>query len=76
MDKRIARPHRPVLIPVLLVLLSALLVAGFVLRLAHNGNLDKLPGIALALAGACLPVAVALVAVWRASRPAKSPPAG
>lgn len=55
-------------------ILVALLIAGFVLRLLQNGNIEKLPGIIIAIAGAVLPVAVALLAVYWSSARSKQPP--
>ena len=58
----------PVIGRVMPALFLGLLIAGVVLLLARAGNLDKLPVIAIAIGGALLPVAIALVAVFVSSK--------
>ena len=58
----------PVIGRVMPALFLGLLIAGVVLLLDRAGNLDKLPVIAIAIGGALLPVAIALVAVFVSSK--------
>ena len=58
----------PVLAWVMLVLVVGLLAGGCAWRIVESGRADTLPGIALAVLGAMLPVAIALAAVLLASR--------
>lgn len=58
----------------MIVLCIALLATGLVLRLAQNGNLDRLPGIVIVLAGACLPIVVAVLAAYLEDRRGKRGP--
>ena len=58
----------PVLAWVMLVLVVGLLAGGCAWRIVESGRADTLPGIALAVLGAVLPVAIALAAVLLASR--------
>ena len=58
----------PVLVWVMLVLVVGLLAGGCAWRIVESGHADTLPGIALAVLGAVLPVAIALAAVLLASR--------
>ena len=58
----------PVLVWVMLVLVVGLLAGGCAWRIVESGRADTLPGIALAVLGAMLPVAIALAAVLLASR--------
>ena len=58
----------PVLAWVMLVLVVGLLAGGCAWRIVESGRADTLPGIALAVLGAVLPVAIALVAALLASR--------
>ena len=66
MKNRSNRP--PVLAWVMLVLVVGLLAGGCAWRIVESGRADTLPGIALAVLGAALPVAIALAAVLLASR--------
>ena len=66
MNQGRARP--PVLVRVMAVLVLGLLAGGFTWRVVEQGHADTLPGIAIVLLGAMLPVAIGLSAVWRASR--------
>ncbi len=58
----------PVLAWVMLVLVVGLLAGGCAWRIVESGRADTLPGIALAVLGAVLPVAIALAAALLASR--------
>ena len=58
----------PVLAWVMLVLVVGLLAGGCAWRIVESGRADTLPGIALAVLGVVLPVAIALAAVLLASR--------
>ena len=66
MKSRSNRP--PVLAWVMLVLVVGLLAGGCAWRIVESGRAGTLPGIALAVLGAVLPVAIALVAALLASR--------
>ena len=55
----------------MIALVIALLVGGFVLRLMQNGNIDKLPGIAIVMLGAFLPIGLALFAAYYSSKRSK-----
>ena len=66
MKNRSYRP--PVLVWVMLVLVVGLLAGGCAWRIVESGRADTLPGIALAVLGAVLPVAIALAAALLASR--------
>ena len=66
MKNRSNRP--PVLAWVMLVLVVGLLAGGCAWWIVESGRADTLPGIALAVLGAALPVAIALAAVLLASR--------
>ena len=66
MKNRSNRP--PVLVWVMLVLVVGLLAGGCAWRIVESGRADTLPGIALVMLGAVLPVAIALAAVLLASR--------
>ena len=66
MKSRSNRP--PVLAWVMLVLVVGLLAGGCAWRIVESGRADTLPGIALAVLGAVLPVAIALAAALLASR--------
>ena len=57
--------------PAMIALVIALLVGGFVLRLMQNGNIDKLPGIAIVILGALFPIGIALLAVHYSSKRSK-----
>lgn len=56
-------------------LFIALLIAGVVARLVQNGNIDKLPGIVIAILGAILPIGISLLAVYYSAKGTKQPPA-
>ncbi|OHE84303.1 MAG: hypothetical protein A2579_13755 [Lysobacterales bacterium RIFOXYD1_FULL_69_11] len=66
MGNRTARP--PVLAWMMPVLVVGLLAGGCTWRIVESGRAATLPGIAIVILGAVLPVAIAFAAVLLASR--------